>query len=300
MPVRSLVLAGAEESPLTEHRRVPRGRRLRVARQGPRPGAECRARGDPRREHPRPRRRRLPDGQEGELPREGHRQARLPGRERRRVGARHVQGPRDHVPRAAQAARGLPDHRARDRVAERLHLHPRRVPRGVRGAARRARPGARGEAARRRDRRAAPGRGRVHLRRGDRAPRVARGQARPAALEAAVPGGPGSLRLAVADQQRGDDRDRPEDHRARRCRVREARRAELDRHARVLAVGQRRARRELRAPARHVAPRADLRHRRRHPGRPRAEGDHPGRLVRAGADRRERRRAARLRLDGRA
>ena len=48
----------------------------------------------------------------------------------------------------------------------------------------------------------------------------------------------------------------------------------------------------------HEPARAHLRHRRRHPGRARAEGDHPGRLVGAGPDRRPSRHAARLRLDG--
>ena len=59
--------------------------------------------------------------------------------------------------------------------------------------------------------RVAPRRGRVHLRRGDRPARVARGQPRPAAHEAALPGHLRPLRLADADQQRRDAR-----HRARR------------------------------------------------------------------------------------
>ncbi len=46
-------------------------------------------------------------------------------------------------------------------------------------------------------------------------------------------------------------------------------------------LGQRRPRRQLRAAARYDAPRADLRRRRRHTGGPGAQGDHPGRLVRA-------------------
>ncbi len=58
-----------------------------------------------------------------------------------------------------------------------------------------------------------PRRGRLHLRRGDRAPRVARGQARPAALEAAVPGHLRRVRVADAHQQRRDDRDPPDDRR---------------------------------------------------------------------------------------
>ena len=49
-----------------------------------------------------------------------------------------------------------------------------------------------------------PRRRRLHLRRGDGAARLARGQARQPAAEAAVPGDPGPLRRADADQQRRD------------------------------------------------------------------------------------------------
>ena len=91
----------------------------------------------------------------------------------------------------------------------RLRLHPRRVHRPVRGARRRA-----GRAPR------PPeilgdvtivvhrGAGRVHLRRGDRAARVARGQARPAAHEAAFPRDPGPRQVADGREQRRDDGDR--------------------------------------------------------------------------------------------
>ena len=54
-----------------------------------------------------------------------------------------------------------------------------------------------------------PRRRRLHLRRGDGAARRARGQARQPAPEAAVPGGPGPLRRADADQQRRDPLQRP-------------------------------------------------------------------------------------------
>ena len=124
---------------------------------------------------------------------------------------------------------------------------PRRCARGAEGPARDPR---------RRDDRRAPRRRRVHLRRGDGAARVARGQARPAALEAAVPGDLGPLRRADRRQQRRDDHHRPADHRDGRRGVREARRAELARHARRLALGQRRQRRQLRDRGRHVAARA--------------------------------------------
>ena len=69
------------------------------------------------------------------------------------------------------------------------------------------------------------------------------------------------------------------------------------RHRRLLALRERRAAWELRASARHDAARADLRRRRRNPGRPEAEGDHPGRLVGAGVHARPDRHARRLRLD---
>jgi hypothetical protein len=64
--------------------------------------------------------------------------------------------------------------------------------------------------------RAPPRRRRLHLRRGDVAARVARGQARLAAHEAAFPGDLGRLRLADAHQQRRDARDGAEGDRARR------------------------------------------------------------------------------------
>ena len=85
---------------------------------------------------------------------------------------------------------------------------------------RRARADARAEAARRRHDRAPPRRRRVHLRRGDGAARVARGPARPAAHQAAVPGDRGALRLADGCQQRRVDHDGDIRARARRRRVR--------------------------------------------------------------------------------
>ena len=59
----------------------------------------------------------------------------------------------------------------------------------------------------------APRRRRLHLRRGDRPARLARGQARQPAPEAAVPGQPGPVPGADADQQRRDALDRAGDHR---------------------------------------------------------------------------------------
>ena len=138
-------------------------------------------------------------------------------------------------------------------------------------------------AARRRDARPPSRRGRVHLRRGDRAARLARGQARAAAAAGrrsrrspglyasptlinnvqTIATVPIILDLGVAEYAKIGPESSPGTRR-------------------LLAVRQRRAARELRAPARDDAARADLRRRRRDPGRPRAEGDHPRRLVGAG------------------
>ena len=60
-------------------------------------------------------------------------EAALPGLQRRRVGARHLQGPRDHAVDAARADRGLRHRRVRHRGGALLHLHPRRVHRAVAG-----------------------------------------------------------------------------------------------------------------------------------------------------------------------
>ena len=93
-----VVLAGAEErralrsSPTTARPAASRRSRRRATME-PAAGRP----GDPRLGPPRPRRRLLPDRPQGELPRAGHRQADLPRRQRGRVGAGHVQGPRDHV-----------------------------------------------------------------------------------------------------------------------------------------------------------------------------------------------------------
>ncbi len=152
-------------------------------------------------------------------------------------------------------------------------------------------------ASRRRHDRRAPRRRRLHLRRGDRAARVARGPARPAADEAAVPGHRRSLRLADRGQQRRVDHLGDVGDGDRRCRVREARRRELDRNTRLLALRKRRQRRQLRAAARLPAQRPDRRPRRRHRRRSRPEGRDPWRLLDGDPDgRRGRPRHARLRL----
>ena len=61
------------------------------------------------------------------MPKTDRRAAVLSRGQRRRKRARHLQGPRHHPPRSAQADRRLPDRRLRDGRARRLHLHPRRI-----------------------------------------------------------------------------------------------------------------------------------------------------------------------------
>ena len=55
------------------------------------------------------------------------RPAELSRHQRRRVRARHLQGPRDHAPRSASPHRRLPDRRRRHGRAPLLHLHARRI-----------------------------------------------------------------------------------------------------------------------------------------------------------------------------
>ena len=84
------------------------------------------------------------------------------------------------------------------------------------------------------------------------AARLARGQARQPAPEAAVPGQPGPLPGPDADQQRRDAVDRPAHHRDGRRGVRQDRRRELDRHEARLGLRQRPAPGQLRDRARHA------------------------------------------------
>ena len=63
------------------------------------------------------------------------RAAALSRRQRRRVGARHLQGPRDHAARSASSRRGLPDRLLRHGRERRLHLRARRIHPRARGAA---------------------------------------------------------------------------------------------------------------------------------------------------------------------
>ena len=201
----------------------PRARRSRQRVRGFRPA--------------RPRRRRLLDGQEGELP-AARRHGQVPLLQRRRVRARHLQGPRADVQEPARARRGRRDRRDGGRRDPRVHLHPRRVRRDRRPPRRRRRRGLRRRLPRRRhprhrgqrQHRRPPRRRRLHLRRGDGAARLARGQARQPAPEAAVPGDPGPLRRPDADQQRRDADEPPERRQQRRRLVQELRHRAVDRH----------------------------------------------------------------------
>ena len=160
------------------------------------------------------RRRRLPDRAQVVVHAQGGRRAAaLSGGQRRRVGAGHLQGPRDHAPRPAHAGRGVPDRRVRDGRPHRFRLRARRVRARARAAA-----GRRGRGARRgtdrqeqqerlglRDRRPSRRR-RLHLRRGNRPTGEPGGQEGAAAAEAAVSGERRRLRLPDDRQQRRVDR----------------------------------------------------------------------------------------------
>ena len=240
MGLRSMLLAGADERDLTKlaeyqaiggYEQVPKALKLSsdelIAELQQ---ANLRGRGGAG----------FPMGRKASLVDRTSPQAQVPGRQRRRVRAGRLQGPRGDGAGAAPAARGLPDRRARDRVEGRLHLHPRRVPDRVRDPAEGRRRSARGGALRRGQRHRLPRRRRVHLRRGDGAARLARGPARPAAAPAAVPAGAGPLHGADRDQQRLHDRDRAGDPRARRRGIRPDRHAELAGHRALLDLRQRR------------------------------------------------------------
>ena len=160
----------------------------------------------------------FPTGAEMVVHAEAVDRAHLPRRQRRRIRARHLQGPGDHAQRPAQAGRGLPDRRRRH------GLHGR--PTSTSAASSSARPrscdarhrrGLRGRADRQ-------GRLRLGLRfraststagpaptsaaRRRRCSREPRGQEGPAAPQAAVPGHGRPLRPADHGQQCRDDRRR--------------------------------------------------------------------------------------------
>ena len=155
------------------------------------------------------------------------RAAALPRRQRRRIRARHGQGPGDHAARPASPDRGLPPRLLRHGRARLLRLHPRRVREGARGLGAGRRGGLRGQPDRPGQpprlplRPLRPPRGRrLHLRRGDGAARKPRRQEGDAAAEAAVPGQHGPLRLPDHGEQRRVDRRRRHHPAARRRLVR--------------------------------------------------------------------------------
>ena len=150
--------------------------------------------------------------------------AALSRHQRRRIRARHLQGPRDPAQRPAHAGRGRAGRLVRDGRRGRLHLRARRIHPGARAPPGGGRRGLRGQADRQGQhprlavRPLRPSRRRrLHLRRRDRDARVARGQEGHAADEAAVPGRHGALRLPDDGQQRRVDRRRA-DHPAPRRR----------------------------------------------------------------------------------
>ena len=151
----------------------------------------------------------------------------------------------------------------------------RRLPR--RGRARHRRAGRAGRPPRRR---------RLHLRRGDGAARLARGQARQPAAQAALPRRPGPLRRADADQQRRDPLQRAAHHRLGRRVVQELRHRAVARDQGRLGLGRRAAAGQLRGRARHPDQDADQRPRRRPAGGTHDQGLLPRRLLVAGAARR--------------
>ena len=260
-------------------RRLPRARRLRRAATALEIGPGGRHRRGHRVEADGPRRGGVPDRPQVGRGRRPAGPAALPRLQRRRVGARHVQGSRAARGRPVRDRRGDDDRRVRDRCEPGLPLHPRRVPRGRGARPRRDRRRARRRPARRRHprlglrlrHRGPARRRRLHLRRGDGALRVDRGQARRAAQQAAVPGRGRAVRQADRRQQRRDPGQRPAHPRDGRRGVRRDRHGGLDRAAALLPVRPRRAARRLRGRVRGDAARPD-RARRRRPRRARRSG----------------------------
>ena len=162
----------------------------------------------------RPRRRRLRDGQEGRpsCPRATMDKYLVCNADESEPG--HLQGPRADAEEPAPADRGH-HHRAPTRRAPTARSSTSAASTSYAGRHPRRRASPRPRAAgylgenilgsdHSLDAGRAPRRRRLHLRRGDRAARLARGQARQPAPEAAVPGHPGPLPGPDADQQRRD------------------------------------------------------------------------------------------------
>ncbi len=175
--------------------------------------------------------------------------AALRGLQRRRIRARHLQGPPPHGGRPLRPDRGNHHRRLRRRLRARLHLRPRRVPPGRRAPRKRDRPGPRPRLPRRRHHgrrlrlrdRGQARRRRLHLRRGDRAVQLDRRAARRATQQAALsdPGRP--LRQADAGQQRRDAGERARYRPRRRPGLRRHRLRPVPRAEAVLRLRPRRA-----------------------------------------------------------
>ena len=121
--------AASAASQPDEPRRLPRRGRLRRA--AARASSSAPAAVDPRGQGVRarrPRRRRVPHGRQVGGRRARARPAALPRLQRRRVRARHVQGPRADRGRPLRGDRVDDDRRVRERLRARLHLPARRVP----------------------------------------------------------------------------------------------------------------------------------------------------------------------------
>ena len=191
--------------------------------------------------------------------------------QRRRVGARNVQGPRPDRGRSVRADRVDDDRRLRDRLQPRVGLPARRVPTRARHVGGRSRRGARSRLSRRRHPRVwvrvrhhdVPRRRCLHLRRGDRDLQLGRGVPRRAAQQAPVPGRGRAVRQADARQQRRDVGQRRADRRRRRADVRRARHRGVEGSQAVLRVRRRRQARRVRGRVRRHAARAARAGRRR-------------------------------------
>ncbi len=185
--------------------------------------------------------------------------AALPDLQRRRVRARHFQGPRADGARSVLADRGDDDRGLRHRLRKGVSLPSRRVPAGA--GADRERPPAlprprlprRQHPGRRRalrDRAAARRRG-LHLRRGDGADELAGGAPRRAAQQAAVPHRGRPVRQADGDQQRRDPGQRAPHRDRGREGLRRHRHRAFDRPQALLRLRPREPPRGLRGAVRH-------------------------------------------------
>ena len=262
-----------------EPRRLPRLWRLPGAGPGDRDRSEGHRRRTAGGEAARARRRGVSHREEVGGGGRGAGAAALRDLQRRRVRARHLQGPRAAARRPVRRGRGDDHLRHRHPQRTRFPLHPRGVSRVGALFRRRHRRGPRRRPARRgrrrigtplRHRGASRRRG-LHLRRGDGALQLARGPARRAALEAAVPEPGRPLRPADRGQQRRDPGQRARHPGARRGGVGGDRHRRLHRHPPVLPVGPRRPARAVRVRVRPDAARGDC-GRRRGGGRTAAAG----------------------------